>query len=268
MRKDNNMIDLTKIGIPATCPVCGGKLEVQTSKDGVKNLFCVNEDCPSRFNETVSAFCERLGIMGVSNTTLENWGVKTLKDIVEFNPNPAYKNEVKFADELDKKMWVAPKKDLFIALSAFVYGTGRRVFEAFWDKFGGEDFLKDGWVNKVESNPSVKEGLVLDAIDNLRSKWKLIVEDARYNEPKVVEAPKVASEKGSICFTGKLETMTRSVAQAKARELGYEIADSVGKGLGTLVVADAGLKGEPSSKLKKAMKLGIKIMGESEFNAL
>ena len=262
------MFDIDNIGIPSCCPVCGGKLEIQTSKDGVKNLFCVNEDCPSRYNETVTNFLERLGVMNVSNATLESWGIKSVKDIVDFKANPNYKSETNFVDELNKKLWVAPKKSIFIALSAFVYGTGRRVMEAFWDKFGGEECLKDGWVNTVESNPSVKEGLVLDALDNLRAMWKLIVEDSRYNAPTEVEAPKSASTKGTICFTGKLETMTRSVAQEKARKLGYEIAESVAKGLGTLVVADAGLKGEPSSKLKKAMKLGIKIMGESEFNAL
>ena len=146
------MIDLTKIGIPDTCPVCGGKLEIQTSKDGVKNLFCVNENCPSRFNETISAFLERLNVMNVSNATLEGWGVKTLKDVVTFKANPSYKSEVNFIDELNKKLWVAPKKSIFIALSAFVYGTGRRVMEAFWDKFGGEECLKEGWVNTVESN--------------------------------------------------------------------------------------------------------------------
>ena len=258
---------MTKIGIPDSCPICGEKLEVLTSKDGVKNLFCVNEKCPSRFNETISAFLERLNVMNVSNATLENWGVKTIEDVVGFKANPAYKSEVNFVDELNKKLWVAPKKSIFIALSAFVYGTGRRVMEAFWDKFGGEDCLKEGWINTVESNPSVKEKLVLDALDNLRAMWKLIVEDSRYNAPAEVSV-KAEATKGSICFTGKLETMTRSVAQEKARKLGYEIAESVAKGLGTLVVADAGLKGEPSSKLKKAMKLGIKIMGESEFNAL
>ena len=260
------MFDIDNIGIPSCCPVCGGKLEIQTSKDGVKNLFCVNDDCPSRYNETVTSFLERLGVMNVSNATLESWGIKSVKDIVDFKAHPNYKSETNFVDELNKKLWVAPKKSIFIALSAFVYGTGRRVMEAFWDKFGGEDCLKEGWVNKVESNPSVKEGLVLDALDNLRAMYDLIVLDSRYNPP--VEVPKVASTKGSICFTGKLETMTRSVAQEKARKLGYEIAESVGKDLGTLVVADAGLQGAPSSKLKKAMKLNIRIMSESEFNAL
>ena len=262
------MIDMTKIDIPDSCPICGGELRIIQSKDGVKNLFCVNEKCPSRFNETISAFLERLNVMNVSNATLEGWGVKTLKDVVGFKANPAYKSEVNFVDELNKKLWVAPKKSIFVALSAFVYGTGRRVMEAFWDKFGGEDCLKEGWINTVESNPSVKEKLVLDALDNLRGMWKLIVEDARYQEPREVAETNVASDKGTICFTGKLETMTRSMAQEKARKLGYEIAESVAKGLGTLVVADAGLKGEPSSKLKKAMKLGVKIMSESEFNAL
>ncbi len=252
------------LGIPDCCPVCGGKLEIITSKDGVKNLFCVNEKCPSRFNEQVSAFCERLGIMGVSNTTLENWGIKTIQDIVDFKPNPAYKNEVKFAEELDKKMWNASKESIFIALSALVYGVGRREMKKFWDNWGS------GCLDSLISieNPSVKEQMIMDSLKVVKEAYFSIVDNPKYNEPKVVETPKVDSSKGSICFTGKLETMTRSVAQDKARKLGYEIAESVAKGLGTLVVADAGLKGEPSSKLKKAQKLGIRIMSETEFNAL
>lgn len=253
-------------GIPDKCPVCGGELKIIASKDGIKNLFCINEQCPSRSNETVAAFCERLGIMGVSNTTLENWGIKTIKDIVDFKPDPSYKNEVKFAEELNKKMWNASKESIFIALSALVYGVGRREMKKFWDTYGGELCLY-GQAPSI-SEPSVKEQTILDNLEVVKDAWDSIIGDTRYKEPAKIEAPKTESTKGSICFTGKLETMTRSVAQEKARKLGYEIAESVAKGLGTLVVADAGLKGAPSSKLKKAQKLGIFIMSESEFNAL
>ena len=253
-------------GIPDCCPVCGGKLEILESKDGVKNLFCVNDKCPSRFNEQVSAFCERLGIMGVSNTTLENWGIKTIKDIVDFKPNKVYKSEVKFSEELDKKMWNASKESIFIALSALVYGVGRREMKKFWDSHCGDLYFGGGI--HVDC-PTVKETTIINAIPVVKEAYESIVLNTKYHEPKeVYQVPQITPEKGTICFTGKLETMTRSVAQAKARELGYEIAESVGKGLGTLVVADAGLKGEPSSKLKKAQKLGIKIMSESEFNSL
>ena len=254
------------LGIPDRCPVCGGKLEILESKDGIKNLFCMNEDCPSRSNEQVSAFCRRLGIMGVSKTTLDNWGIKTIQEIVDFKPNPAYKTELNFAEELDKKMWNAQKVDIFVALSALVYGVGRKEMKKFWDTYGGELCLY-GKAPSI-SDPSVKEQTILDNLEVVKDAWDSIIGDTRYNEPAKVEAPKTESTKGSICFTGKLETMTRSVAQEKARNLGYEIAESVAKGLGTLVVADSGLKGEPSSKLKKAQKLGIRIMSESEFNSL
>lgn len=253
------------LGIPDKCPVCGGELRIIQSKDGIKNLFCVNEQCPSRFNETVAAFCDRLNIMGVSNTTLENWGIKTIKDIVDFKPNPAYKSEVKFAEELEKKLWNAQKVDIFVALSALVYGIGRREMKKFFDNY----YPACVEANSISiSDPSVKEQAILDNLDVVGEAFDSIVSNPKYKEPVEVETPKVESTKGSICFTGKLETMTRSVAQEKARNLGYEIAESVAKGLGTLVVADAGLKGAPSSKLKKAMKLGVKIMSESEFNAL
>ncbi len=255
-------------GIPDKCPVCGGKLEILESKDGVKNLFCVNEQCPSRFNEQVSAFCERLGIMGVSNTTLENWGIKTIKDIVDFEPChfPGHKSEVNFANELDKKMWNAQKVDIFVALSALVYGVGRREMKKFWDSHCGDQILYGGIHIDCAT---VKEQTIIDAVPALKEAYEAIILNKKYHEPKVVyQVPAIEPEKGTICFTGKLETMTRSQAQTKARELGYGIEESVSKGLGTLVVADAGLKGAPSSKLKKAQKLGVKIMSESEFNAL
>ena len=256
------------IGIPECCPICGGKLEILESKDGVKNLFCVNEKCPSRFAECIASFVEKLGVMGVASAMLEEWGIRTLDDIVKFVPDSKYKNQMKFVNELEKKMWCISKHDLFLAMSAFIYGIGKKEMEKFWDKFGGDSILKDDW--SVTGSYSVKESLIIDALPIVRANINTIVNDSRYNAPTEVDAPKNtnSSTKGTICFTGKLETMTRSQAQEKARNLGYEIADSVSKTLGTLVVADAGLKGAPSSKLKKAMGMGIKIMSESEFNLL
>lgn len=254
-------------GIPDCCPICGGKLEVIESKDGIKNLFCVNEQCPSRFSECISSFIEKLGVMGIASALLEEWGIRTLDGIVNFKPDPKYKNQTKFVKELEKKMWCISKHDLFLAMSAFIPGIGNKEMEKFWNKYGGDSILVDGW--KFPGITSyVKETLIMDNIDSVRGNINTIVNDSRYNAPVEVVTPKTESTKGTICFTGKLETMTRPQAQAKAKELGYEIADSVSKTLGTLVVADVGLKGAPSSKLKKAMSLGVKVMGETEFAAL
>ena len=78
------------IGIPDCCPICQGKLEIRTSPNGVKDLFCVNEKCPSRFAECIASFVEKLGVMGVASAMLEEWGIRTLDDIVKFVPDPKY----------------------------------------------------------------------------------------------------------------------------------------------------------------------------------
>lgn len=251
-------------GIPDKCPVCGGKLEILESKDGIKNLFCTNPNCSCRTNETMTAFMEKLGVMGVSNATLSDWNIHTLDDLINFVPDPARKNEVKFTKELGNKLWKCPPRKLFLAMSAFVYGIGEKEMDKFDEKF---HLLETNFACPPQVSSYVKEQAIIENLDTIISNYRRIVNDPRF--AGVDEVKETSDDSmGTICFTGKLETMTRSAAQAKAKELGYKIADSVSKDLGTLVVADAGLQGAPSSKLKKARSLGICIMSETEFNNL
>ena len=72
-------------------------------------------------------------------------------------------------------------------------------------------------------------------------------------------------QKGSVCFTGALDTMSRAEASKRAAAAGYEVKSSVAKGLTYLVTNDPE---SGSSKNKKARQLGTKIITEQEFLAL
>ena len=64
----------------------------------------------------------------------------------------------------------------------------------------------------------------------------------------------------NLVFTGELNSLTRSEAQEKVRELGGEVSDSISKKTDYLVVGE-----NPGSKFKKAQKMDIKIINETEF---
>jgi DNA ligase (NAD+) len=66
----------------------------------------------------------------------------------------------------------------------------------------------------------------------------------------------------SFCFTGKLDTMGRSDAEALVRSLGGIAKSSVAKGLTYLVTNDTG---SGSSKNKKAEELGTEVIDEKTF---
>ncbi len=86
---------------------------------------------------------------------------------------------------------------------------------------------------------------------------ELTVEDFLVEE--VSDSP-VAGK--TVVFTGKLETLGRSEAKAKAEALGAKVAGSVSKKTDYVVVgADAG------SKARKAEELGLKVLSEAEWLA-
>ena len=66
----------------------------------------------------------------------------------------------------------------------------------------------------------------------------------------------------SVCFTGKLYTMTRNEASELATKCGFEVKNSVTRGLTYLVTNDTT---SGSSKNKKAKELGTEIIDEETF---
>ena len=64
----------------------------------------------------------------------------------------------------------------------------------------------------------------------------------------------------TVVFTGKLETMTRDEASAKAKQLGAKVGSSVTKDTDILVAGPGG-----GSKLKDAEKHGVKVIDEAAW---
>ena len=67
-------------------------------------------------------------------------------------------------------------------------------------------------------------------------------------------------EEKTFVLTGSLEAMTRSEAEKRIRLLGGHPSGSVSRQTDYLVLGK-----NPSSKLEKAKKFGVKIIGEKEF---
>jgi len=55
--------------------------------------------------------------MSTSEKTLDNFGIHSFNDLLEFRPNQKYKSQMKLSDELYNKMFSRSKKQLLCALN-------------------------------------------------------------------------------------------------------------------------------------------------------
>lgn len=271
IRVVENPANVREIEIPDECPCCGSKLK----RDGV-DLRCMNPNCDAQMNSALTVFIKKFEIKHSAKKQLDNFGIKTIDDLIAFLPNQAYKSEVTLYNELNDKLFSASPEKIFCAMH--FKGLAEKQLNKIVTHYGL------GWIMSLKLTNNEKEYMLGNLPSGIGSKlvdafWdKLsdaientckITSDSRYHydETKDEEVVKNASvaNRGSICFTGALETMGRKEAQALAESVGFEIKGGVNKGLTYLVMADPNSN---SSKARKARELGTKCISEKEFLAM
>jgi len=112
--------------------------------------------------------------------------------------------------------------------------------------------------------PKIAEGVVVffrqernrQIVERLR-KTGVRLEAAKVEEAKPEESPLAGME---FVLTGKLESFSRSEAEAKIKDLGGKACSDVTTKTSYVVVGV-----DPGSKLAKAQKLGTRTLSENEF---
>ena len=262
--------DSKEIEIPSVCPACGAALVAEGA-----HLFCSNrETCPPQIVGKLTHFCSReaMDVEGVSEKILEQLYAK--KGLSK--PFELYRLT---ADDLrDLEGFKEKKCENVLAsiegarrgrgLAEFLFAlalpnVGKKTAKDLAARFTLEE-LKKADAETLKTVPDVGE-IVASSVtewfadpDNLHTLGELCKE-------VVLEAPADSARTGSfagetVVLTGTLEAMKRGDAKKMIEERGGNTSDTVSKSVTLVVAGDAA-----GSKLDKANKLGIPVIGEAEF---
>lgn len=264
-----------KFHMPGHCPVCGA--EVIKPEDEAMHR-CTNAACPAQALEQIKHFVARnaMDIDGVGEklcqALFEKGLVKDVADLYYLTPKQllglekmADKSVSNVLDSIDKS------KDRPLARVIFALGilhVGEEYAELLAENFPGVDALSKASQEQLLSFPSIGPKIADSIVAFFRQEGnKNIIEKLRkagvklekenVAEAKPEELPLTGLE---FVITGKLESFTRSEAEARVKELGGKAGSDVTKETSYLVVG-----ADPGSKLAKAEKLGIKTLSEAEF---
>ncbi len=257
---------------PDICPFCGSKLVEEGA-----NLFCPNKDCRPRVIAKLANFASKEGmnIDGFSEKTagqlFDAFTLDKFSDLYKLTTEKLMNLEG-FRERKAENLISAIAASKKIPLANFVFalgieGVGKKTAKDLAKEFKSVGELARANEERLIEIPDVGVIMAKDISDYFLSEDNI----AEINElfsvgvKPFIESEnkegKFAGEK--VVLTGSLTDFTRSEAQKIIESEGGETQSSVTKTT-TLVIA-----GEAAgSKLDKARKLGIKIIGEDEFKKL
>lgn len=247
----------TPIQYPIICKCCLNEL----IRDGV-NLRCCNKNCANQVLRRITYFIKKLGVKHSAEATLDNFGIHTFKQLLEFVPDKKYKSEVTLYNEMLAKVFTRSKQELLAAMN--FEGLSEKSINKIVEFYGFDNIEKgiyNGYPTGIgEATLSKFKESILENLDIVNK----FINDSRYKFIEDTQKSPVNTIDiiGSVCFTGKLNTMSRNEAEKLASEHGYEVKGGVNKGLTYLVTNDPN---SGSSKNRKAKELGTKVITEDDF---
>lgn len=261
--------------MPTRCPVCGSEV---IKPEGEAMHRCTNNACPSQALERIKHFVSRgaMDIEGVGEklcqALFEAGLIKDAADLyyltrdqlltVERMGDKSVSNVLKSIDK---------SKNRPLARAIFALGithVGDQYAELLADRFDGIDDLAKATQEDLLSIPSIGPKIAQSIVAFFRQEGnRQIIEKLRkagvrlkrerIQEAKPEELPLAGLE---FVLTGKLESFSRSEAEAKIEALGGKAGSDVTKKTSYVVVG-----ADPGSKLAKAEKFGTKTLNEAEF---
>ncbi|MFA5932064.1 MAG: NAD-dependent DNA ligase LigA [Candidatus Paceibacterota bacterium] len=265
-----------KVKMPEFCPVCRGKVEKKVlSETSSVAYYCSNPKCSAKNERYLEHFVSVFGIYELGPKILRRFKDEGLitdaADIFTLEKEDIAPLE-RFGEKSAENIINEIEKRKHVSLSHFLWALG--ILHV------GEETARD-----LALHFGTLENLIVSArqdlaeIDNIenigpavsKSVGNFLNDKNNLNFIKKLEKNGVTVEKEeknkagkftdlSFVLTGTLSTMSREIAKEKILALGGKVVGSVSKNTSYVVAGE-----DPGSKLKTALKLGVKVLNEKEF---
>ena len=253
---------------PLVCPACGSAV-----KEIGANLFCPNRECTPRVIAKLTHYCSKnaADVEGLSEMTLsllhEKRGVSRFSDLYRLTKED-FDGLEGFKEKKIDNILSAIANSKRIPLDRFIYalgieGIGRVAARDLAEK-GSVEALSECTFEELLSFENVGEitaNAILAYFADEENRAELERLKAAGVEPFVRKAAQGGAFSGEkVVLTGSLSSLSRTEAQKLVEDAGG-ICQSAVTSATTLVVAGE----KAGSKLDKAKKAGIPVIGEEEF---
>lgn len=262
--------------MPDKCPACGSP----TFREADQAMrYCTNAACPSQLKERIRHYVSRaaMDIDGFGSSLADRFVdeglIHDIGDIYAITKEQLLELEG-FGDKSANRLLTSIEKSKQEPLWRLINGLGirhigERNAQALAEKFGSLQAMMDATLEDFSGIPGIGEVLAKSVHDfgEEEHNRELVKRLTDYGLTVEEERPEpegdLPLEGFTFVLTGKLETFTRTEAEAALREQGATVTGSVSKKTSAVISgADAG------SKASKAESLGIPILEESAIDEL
>jgi DNA ligase (NAD+) len=264
-----------KFRMPATCPVCGGKV---VQDEGQVALRCINVRCPAQLKRRIEHFASRgaMDIEGLGEVMVEQLVerdlVKDASDIYALTAEKLRSIE-RTGEKSVANLLTAIGESKTRPLWRLLFGlgilhVGVSASRALADHFRGLDPLMEASVDELQRIPDVGTivaGSIHDFFQEPRNR-QMIARLEKLGVKPTIESKKIKTDSAiagsTFVITGTLSQPREEIAEAIIGR-GGKVSGSVSKKTNYVLAGEAA-----GGKLDKARELGVKIITEDEFRKM
>ncbi|MGC8494840.1 MAG: NAD-dependent DNA ligase LigA [Syntrophobacteraceae bacterium] len=265
---------LAPFEMPSQCPACGADV-VRLPDEAFHR--CINRNCPAQIKGSIVHFASRdaMDINGLGDRIVSRFIdekiIASVSDLYRLRLEDL-ENLPGFGNKSAQNLLNSIAESKRVTLSRFLYAlgishVGTFVADLLANSFGSLDGVRGAGVEELQKTRGIGEKVASAIATYFSNPENGALVDTLLALGVTIENPEPAkmTETGfwggkTVVFTGGLSSMSRQEAGREVSARGARVTESVSAKT-DLVVFGA----DPGSKLEKARKLGVQIMGEDEF---